>query len=73
MSILHPINNAFEREPDKEQVGQRVHDLGGIDGGVIVLRAFESVGSCIERDRDAQRPIACTSSHQLMVEVTGDQ
>jgi hypothetical protein len=37
VSMAQTAADALDSEPHKQQVGQGVDDLGGVDGGIVVL------------------------------------
>lgn len=62
----------FDSEPHKQQVGQGIDNLGGVDGRIVVLSKGKLVSpgeQGIERTASRIR----TSSHQFKVDVTGFQ
>lgn len=37
MTVLYTVVDATEGQPDKQEVGQGVDNLGRVDGGIVVL------------------------------------
>ena len=68
MAVFAAGLNASVGEVDKEEVGEGIDYLGGIWGRVVVLTGTVSGANGMILVGDLQ-----TSSHQLMVEVTGSQ
>ena len=65
--MLQAIADPFSGKIHEEKVGQRVNDLGSIGGGIVVL--VESTMNVLRKCCIVER---LTSSHQLIVDVTGD-
>ena len=68
MAVFAAGLNADIGKVDEEEVGEGVHYLGGVGGRIVILLEL-SVGG----QRNYFGEILQTSSHQLMVEVTGSQ
>jgi hypothetical protein len=65
MSILVTADESFICQPNEQQIGQSVDNLGSIDGGIVVLYNHQQ--------KIPKKSELHTSSHQLMVLVTGSQ
>lgn len=37
MAMLPAVPNAFDAQPDKQQIGEGVDDLGRVDGRIVIL------------------------------------
>lgn len=68
MSVATTADDALDTQPHEKQVGQGVDDLGGVNGGIVVLTV-----STVAAFPSSRRGTGRTSSHQFSVEVTGLQ
>lgn len=74
MLIAATADDPLDAQPHEEQVGQGIDNLGGVDGGIVILARWSaSPAHVVSLETSESREVNNTSSHQLRVEVTGLQ
>lgn len=69
MTVLSTIEDTLERKKNEHKVGQSIDNFSSVWSGIVILESFSKwMGK-----RCKSGCLLHTSSHQLMVEVTGSQ
>lgn len=68
MPIFYTASDTFDAQVHKEEVCHGIDNFGSIDGRIVILNARSAKTRCCNGDIAGD-----TSSHQLMVDVCGNQ